>query len=131
MPEVMTFWHLQSVFKKVTYAGLNSLQQKRFSNSKLYFMILPKYFFSKHRNKAEFKNPDDSGVLSSGISGLRASAAPYHQRTCWTWWLDHPWYQNHQYWSLFVEWIIKNPIFHWYLIPFLSETVEASLCYFF
>ena len=26
-------------------------------------------------------------------------------------------YQNDQYWSLFVEWIIKNLIFHWYLIP--------------
>ena len=30
-----------------------------------------------------------------------------------------------------MEWIIKNPIFYWYLVPFLSEAVEASLCYFF
>ena len=34
-------------------------------------------------------------------------------------------------WSLFVEWIIKKQIFHWYLIPFLSEAVEVSQCYFF
>ena len=33
---------------------------------------------------------------------------------CWLWWLDHPLHQNDQYESLFVEWIIKNPIFHWY-----------------
>ena len=39
--------------------------------------------------------------------------------------------KHDQYWSLFVEWIIKNPLFPWYLIPFLSEAVEASLCYFF
>ena len=31
--------------------------------------------------------------------------------------------------ALFVEWIIKNPSF--YLIPFLSEAVGASPCYFF
>ena len=30
-----------------------------------------------------------------------------------------------------VEWIIKNPNFHWYPIPFLSEAVEASGHYFF
>ena len=31
-------------------------------------------FFSKHQNKAEFKNPHDSGVLSSDFSGLKTSA---------------------------------------------------------
>ena len=30
-----------------------------------------------------------------------------------------------------MEWIIENPIFHWYLVPFLLEAVEASPCYFF
>ena len=33
--------------------------------------------------------------------------------------------------SPFFEWIVENPIFNCYLIPFLSEAVEASLCYFF
>jgi hypothetical protein len=32
-------------------------------------------FFSKHQNKAEFKNLDDSKVLSSGFPDLRTSAA--------------------------------------------------------
>ena len=31
----------------------------------------------------------------------------------------------------FVIWNIKNPTFHWYLILFLSEAVEASRCHFF
>ena len=30
-----------------------------------------------------------------------------------------------------MEWIIKNPVCYWYLMPFLSEAVEASRCYFF
>ena len=30
-----------------------------------------------------------------------------------------------------MEWIIKNPNFYWYVAFFLSEAVEASLCYFF
>ena len=55
----------------------------------------------------------------------------FHQRTSWSWWLDHPWDQNDQTWSFFVEWIIKNSFFYWYLIPLLSEAVEASWCYFF
>ena len=39
-------------------------------------MILPpKNIFSKHQNKAEFKNLDDSEVLSNDFLGLRASAA--------------------------------------------------------
>ena len=88
--------------------------------------------FSKHQNKAEFKNLDDSKVLSSDFPDFRTSAASmtstasttsmasmtftasFHQKHYWLWWLDHPWHQNDHYWSLFVEWIIKNPIFHWY-----------------
>ena len=31
----------------------------------------------------------------------------------------------------FLEWIIKNPIFHWYLLLLLLEAVEASWCHFF
>ena len=61
----------QPVFKKITLAGLNSLQQKRCSNSTRYFMILPpKNIFSKHQNKAEFKNKDNSEVPSSNFQTL-------------------------------------------------------------
>ena len=49
----------------------------------------------------------------------------------WYWWLNHFWHHNDQYLSLIGEWILENPIFHWYLVPFLSEAVEASPCYFF
>jgi hypothetical protein len=35
----------------------------------------PKNIFSKHQNKAEFKNLDDFEVPSSDFSGLRTSAA--------------------------------------------------------
>ena len=56
---------------------------------------------------------------------------PYFtKKTSWSWWLDYPWHQNDQCWPLFLEWIIKNPIFHWYLILFLSEAVGASWCHF-
>ena len=34
----------------------------------------PKNIFSKHQNRAEFKNPHDSGVLRSDFSGLKTSA---------------------------------------------------------
>jgi hypothetical protein len=54
-----------------------------------------KYLFSKHQNKAEFMNLDDSAVISSNFPGLRifaasmtstasttsvASAASFHQK---------------------------------------------------
>ena len=35
------------------------------------------------------------------------------------------WQQNDLSWSLYVEWIIKNPLFYWYLELFLLEAVEA------
>ena len=44
---------------------------------------------------------------------------------------DHPCHQNDQQRSLVVDLILKNQIFHWYLVLFLLEAVEASLCYFF
>ena len=108
-----------------------------------------KKIFSKHQNKAEFKNLDDSLDLNSDFPGLRTSTvsmtstasmtsvasmtstASIHQKFHWSWWLDHPRHPNDQYQSLFVEWIIKSPVFHWYLIHFLPEAVEASRCYFF
>ena len=87
----------------------------------------PKHYFLKHQNKAVFNNLDDSEATSCDFSGLRTSAASmtstasmasmtstasFHQKIYWSWWLDHSWHQNDQYLSLFVELIIKNPIFH-------------------
>ena len=66
----------QPVFKKSALPGLNSLQQKRCWNSTWYFMILPhKNISSKHQNKTEFKNLDDSEFRISDFPGVRTSAA--------------------------------------------------------
>ena len=88
------------------------------------------FFFSKHPNKAEFNDKDDSEVIRSNFTDLRTSAvsmtstasatsmasmtstASFHQKIYWSWGLDHSWHQYDQYSSLLVEWIIKNPIFH-------------------
>ena len=113
-------------------------------------MILPKNFlFQNIKIKLKFKNLINSEVLSSDFPGLKISAASmtsvastaaiasmtstasFHQKIYWFWWLDHPWHQYDQYWPPSMEWIIKNAIFHWYLVPFLLEAVEASWCYFF
>ena len=106
----------------------------------------PKMLFIKHQNKVNFKKMDAFEVLSSDFPGLKTSAASlasaasaaslaltalFHHTTSCSWCLDHPWHQNDQYWSLFVEWIIKNTLFHWYMIPLLSEAVEASWYNFF
>ena len=89
-------------------------------------------FVSKHQNKAEFENLVNSEVLRSDFSGLRTSAASvtstastasvasmtstasFHQKMYWSWWFNDPWHLNDQSWSIFVEWIIKNPIFYWF-----------------
>ena len=78
------------------------------------FHDFTKHFFSKHQNKAEYKDLDPSEVLSSDFSVLRTSAASmtssasttsiasmtstasFHQTFCWSWWLDHPWHPNDQ-----------------------------------
>ena len=104
--------------------------------------------FSKHKNEAEFKSLDDSEVLRVDFPGFKTSAASmtsvaltasmasmtsktsFHQKIYYSWRFNHPQHPNDQEQSLFVEWIIKYPIFHW-LALFLSEAVEAIQCYFF
>ena len=72
----MNFEFHESVFKKVTSAGLNSLQQESNKKINLIFHDSTKIsFVSKHQNKAEFENLVDSEVLSSDFSGLRISVA--------------------------------------------------------
>ena len=72
-----------------------------------------------------------ASVASATSLASTASTALFYQKTSWSQWFDHQWHQNDQYWPFFVEWFIKNLNFHWYMAPFLSEAVEASLCYFF
>ena len=118
--------------------------------------MLPKKFASKHLKKVllvhRLLNLRTWMILKSSLAIFQAqkiSAAPFtsvvfaasvastastvifSQRISWSWWFHHPWHQNDQYWSLFMEYNIKFFIFHWYMVPFLSEAVEVSLCYFF
>ena len=130
---VVGIWVSSTSFQKSHICWPQQPLTKKVVNFNMIFHESTKsIFFSKHQNKAEFKNLDDSKVLSSDFPDLRTSAASmtstasttsmasmtftasFHQKHYWLWWLDHPWHQNDHYWSLFVEWIIKNPIFHWY-----------------
>ena len=58
-------------------------------------------------------------VASTTSLASTVSTAQFPQKASWFRWSDHPQRQNDQYWSLFVEWINKNPIFYWYLVPSL------------
>ena len=110
-------------------------------------MILSKDFFSKQQNKvlkllnSRIWKPLKSSVVifqaletsssswtSAAFAASAASTASKGQSSqekVWSWLSDHHWHQNNQYWSFFVEWIAKNPIFHWYMALFLTEAVEA------
>ena len=72
-----------------------------------------------------------SSASSLASTASTASTAFISQKTSWSWLFDHPCHQNNKHRSLVVDWILKNPIFHWYLVPFLTEIVEASHCHFF
>ena len=56
-----------------------------------------------------------SAASAASMASL-TSTAQFHQLASQSWWLDHPWHQNNQNWSFFVEWIIKNLFFAdiWY-----------------
>ena len=89
-----------------------------------------KLFFQKIKIKIKFKTLDDSGVLGRDFSGFRSSVASitstasktsvvsmtstasFHRKIYWSLCLDHRWHPNYQYWSLYVDWIVKNQIFH-------------------
>ena len=53
------------------------------------------------------------------------STASFHQKNYWAWCFHQPWHQNDLFWSLNVEWILKNPLFYWFLAPFLLEALEG------
>ena len=112
-------------------------------------ILYQKTFFSKHKNKSEFKCLDDSEVLSSDFPGRNSSAAlitsvastasmasmtsiaPFHQKMYWSWWFDHSWHPNDQYQYFFCGMDRQKSNFSLKLATFLLEAGEASLCYFF
>ena len=53
-----------------------------------------------------------TSAASATSAASTASKCQFPQKRFWSWWSDHHWHQNNQYWSFFVEWITKNPIFH-------------------
>ena len=61
-----------------------------------------------------------STASTASVASMTYTTSFHQKKNDWYWWLDHPWHQNDQYWSLIVERILKNPIFHWYLVCTLS-----------
>jgi hypothetical protein len=94
--------------------------------------------FSKHQHKAEFRNLEDSAVIISEIPGLRTFAASMTSTASTTSvasMTSTASMHQKKYSSLAPKWSnpipfcgmdIKNQIFYWYLILFLSEAVEAD-----
>ena len=127
----LTIWFSSTSFQK---SSISWPQQPPTENVLKFNVILldstQNFFFSKHPNKAEFNDKDDSEVLRSNFTDLRTSAASmtsttsttsmssmtstasFHQKIYWSIWLDYSWHQNDQLRSLFVDWIIKNPLFY-------------------
>ena len=105
--------------------------------------------FSKHQNKVEFKNLDDSEVLSSDFPGPRTSAASltssasaaslastaskalFHKKKILVLMVGSSLAPKLPMRAPFCGMDPQNPIFHWHLILFLLEAVEASRYYFF
>ena len=115
-------------------------------------MILSKNCFSKHLNKIIFvlklmssrsrmtskflvvifqalENYAASLTSAASATSLAslASTALFPQKTSWSWWFDHKWHQNNQYWFFFFwNGSSKIQIFIdiWYLFCW-------RLCYFF
>ena len=93
-------------------------------------MILPKLFFSKRQNKAEFKDQDDSEVLSSEFPGLRTSAASMASTSSvasMTFTVSFNQIGN-KYWSFSWNGLSKSKL-SLIAVPFLSEAVEVSQYY--
>ena len=113
------------------------------SVKKFFFKTSKLNYFCPQIN--EFENQDDSEVLSSDFLGLRNLWSLIDLSSlCNLTGLNSPissknflilmvWSSMASKWLipvLFVEWIIKNPNFYWYMVPSLLEAFEASLCKF-
>ena len=102
-----------------------------------------KYFFSKHQNKAEFRNHDDSAIISSDIPGLRTfaasltstasttlvasmtSTASFHHTNYWSWWFGS---------SLAPKWSKPVPFYGMdhqksYFLLMISDTLSVGGCW--
>ena len=128
----MEIWVSSTSFQKNCHWLASTASNRKGARFQYISWFYQNNIFSKHQIKTEFKNLDESEILSSDFPELRTSVASmtstasttsmasmtftasFHQKHYWLWWLDPPWHQNDQYRSLFGEWIIKNPIFYWF-----------------
>ena len=60
------------------------------------------------------------------LSNLNDLYSLISTKNYWAWCFHQPWHQNDLSWSLNAEWIIKNPLFYWFLAPFLLEAVDGT-----
>ena len=65
----------QPVFKKNYIGWPQQPPTEKVLKFNMIFHDYTQFFFSKHKNKAEFKCLDESEVLSSDFPGLKTSAA--------------------------------------------------------
>ena len=118
-PEGWLFQFHQPVFIKAISVDLNSLRQKRTWMTE----VFSKDFPGLRTSAASMTSTASTTSMASMTSTASFYQKIYwswrldhcgmdHQKHYWLWWLDHSWHQNDQYLSLFVERIIKNPIFH-------------------
>ena len=107
--------------------------EKMLEFNMIFYVTVKTFLFTKHQNEASLvlkllnsrtwitlkslvvifqaleTSPDSLTSAASATSlASSASTAQFRQKTTWSWWSDLPWHQNDQYWSIFVEWIIKN-----------------------
>ena len=121
--QISSIWVSTKKFQKSTIGWPHQPPTENMLRFNIIFNATVKTFFSKHLNKVIFQALKTSPASLTSVASATSltSTAQFPQKTSWSWWSDHPQHQNHQYWSIFVEWIIKNPIFHWYWVPSLSE----------
>ena len=106
----LEIWVLSTSFQKSDIGWPQQPPTEKVLKSNVIFRDSIKIIsFSKHQCKAEFKNLNDSEVLSGDFAGLKTSAASmtskasFHQNNYSSWWLDHPYQQKDQYQFFFEE----------------------------
>ena len=127
---VFIFLMLRALYRMIyenekSFFGKNSLNVP---NVKLFSFFFPMFlaFLCIFAEKDTFYFTYWVISLASGTSvASMTSTASFHQTNYWAWCFHQHWHQNNLYWSLNVGWIIKNPLFYWFLAPFLLEAVEG------
>ena len=86
-PEGWLFQFHQPVFIKAISVDLNSLRQKRTWMTEV---------FSKDFPGLRTSAASMTSTASTTSMASMTSTASFHQKNCWSWWLDHSWHKNDQ-----------------------------------